>query len=137
MVLFSALLAGWLLVSSAVAYRLTRRHDARLDEPTPSLAWGHLENHRIATRDGQELGAWFVAGSDEAPGVLVLHGHKGRRWNSLSRAELLAARGFAVLMISLRAHGDSTGDFDDVGFGARHDVLAAVEFLEAAGRAGR
>jgi alpha-beta hydrolase superfamily lysophospholipase len=34
-------------------------------------------------------------------------------------------------MISLRAHGDSTGDYHDVGFSARRDVCAAVEFLEA------
>jgi alpha-beta hydrolase superfamily lysophospholipase len=33
-------------------------------------------------------------------------------------------------MISLRAHGDSTGDFNDMGYSARHDVVAAVEFLE-------
>jgi alpha-beta hydrolase superfamily lysophospholipase len=33
-------------------------------------------------------------------------------------------------MISLRAHGDSTGDFDDIGFSSRHDVTAAVKFLE-------
>jgi pimeloyl-ACP methyl ester carboxylesterase len=131
MVLFGAMLAGWLLISSTVAYRLTRRHGARLAEPAPSPAWGHLESHRIATRDGQELGAWFAAGRDDAPSVLVLHGHKGRRWNSLGRGELLASCGFAVLMISLRAHGDSTGDYDDVGFGARNDVVAAVEFLEA------
>jgi len=32
-------------------------------------------------------------------------------------------------MISLRAHGDSTGDFNDVGYSARHDVVVAVEFL--------
>src|SRR5262245_22452432 len=46
-----AVLASWLLVSSAVAYRLTRRLQARSDEPFPSLAWGHLESYRIATRD--------------------------------------------------------------------------------------
>ena len=63
--------------------------------------------------------------------MLVLHGHKGRRGSSLGRAEILAKQGYAVLMITLRAHGDSSGDYDDIGFGARHDVIAAVEFLEA------
>ena len=33
-------------------------------------------------------------------------------------------------MISLRAHGDSSGEFNDIGYSARHDVVAAVEFLE-------
>ena len=60
----------------------------------------------------------------------MLHGHKGRRQNSLGRAEILAEQGYAVLMVTLRAHGDSSGDYDDIGFGARHDVIAAVAFLE-------
>jgi alpha-beta hydrolase superfamily lysophospholipase len=33
-------------------------------------------------------------------------------------------------MVSLRAHGDSTGDVNDVGYSARHDVIAAIEFLQ-------
>ena len=35
-----------------------------------------------------------------------------------------------MLMISFRAHGDSTGDFNDIGFSARQDVVAAIAFLE-------
>jgi alpha-beta hydrolase superfamily lysophospholipase len=40
-------------------------------------------------------------------------------------------------MISLRAHGDSTGERNNIGLSARRDVVAAVEFLErrAPGRA--
>ena len=34
-----------------------------------------------------------------------------------------------MLAITLRAHGDSTGEVNDIGWGARHDVVAAVEFL--------
>jgi pimeloyl-ACP methyl ester carboxylesterase len=33
-------------------------------------------------------------------------------------------------MISLRAHGDSTGDLNDFGYSARHDVEAAIDWLE-------
>ena len=127
----AVLCTAWLLVSSAVAYRLTRRHDPRFVEPAPGPGWERLESHRIATRDGEQIGAWFADGRDDAPSVLVLHGHKGRRRNSLGRAEILAKQGYAVMMVTLRAHGDSTGHYDDVGFGARHDVVAAVDFLEA------
>jgi uncharacterized protein len=130
-VAWAVLSAAWLLVSTAVAYRLTHRLGARHAEPAPSPAWGPLESHRIPTRDGEEIGAWFVDGRAEAASVLVLHGHKGKRGNSLGRAEILAAQDYAVLMVTLRAHGDSSGDYDDIGFGARHDVIAAVAFLEA------
>lgn len=120
----------WLSVCSFVAYRLTHRLGVRADEVAPSPSWGRLEGERLKTRDGEEIGAWFLDGRPGAASVLVLHGHKGKRGHSLGRAELLASRGYAVLMITLRAHGDSTGDFDDIGFGARNDVIAGVDFLE-------
>jgi uncharacterized protein len=41
----------------------------------------------------------------------------------------LADARFTVLAISLRAHGDSTGEVNDIGWSARHDVSAAVRFL--------
>src|SRR5262249_25598952 len=121
----------WLSVSSVVAYKLTHRRGLGAEEVAPSPSWGRLEGQRLKTGDGEEIGAWFIDGRLEAASVLVLHGHKGQRRNSLGRAELLASRGYAVLMITLRAHGDSTGDYDDVGFGAHSDVIAGVEFLEA------
>jgi uncharacterized protein len=129
-VITTVLVALWLLSSLAVAYALTRRHGPRADEPLPAISDWKLEDHRLQTSDGQELGAWFAEGNADGPSVLILHGHKAKRSNSLRRGKLLAARGCSVLMITLRAHGDSTGDFDDVGYSARHDVCAAVEFLE-------
>ena len=64
------------------------------------------------------------------PSVVLLHGNGGDRASCLPRAELLAGAGYSVLPVTLRAHGDSTGDFNDLGYSARHDVVAAVEFLE-------
>jgi uncharacterized protein len=126
----TVVMAVWLLSSLAVAYALTRRHGPRSVEPLPDIADWQLESHRLKTSDGEELGAWFAEGQPEGPSVLLLHGHRGRRSNSLRLGKLLASQGCAVLMISLRAHGDSTGEFDDVGFSARRDVCAAVDFLE-------
>jgi alpha-beta hydrolase superfamily lysophospholipase len=121
----------WLVLSIAIAYRLTHRPRPRFEEHRPSVAWGTFEDHRIRTRDGEELGAWFMAGRDDRPSVLLLHGNKGSRESSLNRAQIFAAEGCSVLLISLRAHGDSTGNYHDIGFSARRDVWAAVEFLEA------
>ena len=42
----------------------------------------------------------------------------------------LAETHFTVLAISLRAHGDSTGEINDFGWSARRDVTAAVAFLQ-------
>jgi alpha-beta hydrolase superfamily lysophospholipase len=123
-------LALWLILSWAVAYRLTRRPHPWFAEPVPSVTWGEVEAHRLRSRDGHELGAWLVRGNDEAPSVLLLHGNGGSRGKCLDRAAILAGEGCTVLLISLRAHGDSTGAFNDIGYGARHDVIAAIDFLE-------
>ncbi len=125
-----ALFAVWVVVSLAVAYRLTRRLHPRADEPVPRITWGQIEAERIMTSDGQELGAWFIDRPDQAPSVLLLHGSGGNRGHALGRAKTLVADGYATLMISLRAHGDSTGEYNDIGWGARADVWAAVDFLE-------
>lgn len=121
--------AVWLLASYAAAYKLTRRSGPSQAEPAPALAWGHAIPFRLSTADGQELGAWFIDGRPDRPIVLLLHGNGGRRSACLAEAELAASTGSAVLLISFRAHGDSTGEVNDFGYSGRRDVIAAVEWL--------
>ena len=125
-----SMLALWLIVSWVAAYQLTRRPLPWFAEPAPVVTWGELEAHRLRTPDGYELGAWLARGKEEAPSVLLLHGNRGSRRKCLDRAAVLAASGCTVLLVSLRAHGDSTGEFNDIGFSARHDVVTAIDFLE-------
>lgn len=124
------LLAAWLGVSWIVAYQLTRRRRPAFAEPVPAVAWATFEAERLRTTDGHEIGAWYAPGRADRPVVVAIHSNGGSRRNVLDRAELLAGQGSGVLLISLRAHGDSTGEFNDIGFGARHDVIAAVASLE-------
>ncbi|WP_439620819.1 alpha/beta hydrolase [Gemmata sp.] len=123
--------AGWLLVSYAAVYHLTRRARPPYPEPAPDIAWGRVAPVRLATADGQELGAWFIDGRADRPLVVLLHGNGGSRSARLAEAELAARAGSPVLMVSQRAHGDSTGAVNDFGFSGRFDVVAAVEWLRA------
>jgi uncharacterized protein len=130
LVLCSLTLVLWLLVSLVVADRLTRRPHSAFAEPPPAVAWGRFEPLRLRSDDGEDIGAWFLEGEPDAPSVLLVHGNRGRRGDCLDRAEIFVARGCSLLLISLRAHGDSSGQFNDIGYGARHDIIAAVDFLE-------
>jgi alpha-beta hydrolase superfamily lysophospholipase len=123
-------LAVWLLASLVAVYAMTRRPRPHFDEPVPVVDWARFEPLRIATPDGEELGAWIAEGEPDAPSVLILHGYRGSRRNCLPYAELIASTHASALLVSLRAHGDSTGRRHDVGYSARHDVVAAVEYLE-------
>ena len=129
---FGAVLAAvtWLLCSYAVAYRLTRRPLARCDEPVPEVTWGRIESLRLSTVDGEQIGGWFIDGRPDQPVVLLLHGNGASRSACLPQAEMAGLVGCSVLMISLRAHGDSTGELNDFGYSARQDVLAAIDWLE-------
>jgi uncharacterized protein len=131
LILLASLVPLWLLGSLFFAHRLTHRKGHRADEPAPRVSWAKFEPSRIATSDGHDLGAWFAQGRVELPSVVLLHGNGGNRGSVLDRAELLAVEGYSVLPVTLRAHGDSSGDFNDFGYSARFDVISAVEFLEA------
>ena len=128
-VVLAVLTAVWMLTSAAVAYHLTRRTAPAFSEPVPDVPWAQFELHRIHTGDGEEIGAWLHRATNDAPTVLLLHGNGGSRRSCLPHARWLVEENFGVLMISLRAHGDSSGTLNDFGYSARHDVIAAIDFL--------
>lgn len=121
----------WLVASYAAADRLTQRGAPLHAEPAPVVAWGSITPVRLSTADGEQLGGWFIEGHADKPTVLILHGNGRKRSTCLKEAELVANAGCSVLLVTQRAHGDSTGDFNDFGFSARLDVIAAVEWLRA------
>jgi uncharacterized protein len=119
----------WLAVSGVVAWKLTRRLGPPHPEPPLAFAWGHIESHRLATADHQEIGAWLVRGDRQKACVVLLHGIGATRGQMLQVMQWLAEAHYTALTITQRAHGDSTGEVNDCGWGARHDAVAAVEFL--------
>ncbi|MFY0566077.1 alpha/beta hydrolase [Archangium lansingense] len=121
---------GWAGSGAVVTWRLTRRARPVFPEPAPTLARGAIEAHRLVTADGLGVGAWLVRGEPGTPCVLMLHGNGGSRTSLRSLLELLAGQGHCVLALSLRTHGDSEGEVNDLGWSARQDVLAGIAFLE-------
>lgn len=119
----------WLAVSAAVVDRFTSRSREAFAEPPPKVDWGPLESLRVTTADGEEIGAWLVRGDAKKGCVLLLHGNGGSRREMLRVMQWLAESHYTALAISLRAHGDSTGQTNDIGWSASRDVIAAVDFL--------
>ncbi|HEV3383278.1 MAG TPA: alpha/beta fold hydrolase [Gemmata sp.] len=123
----------WLFGSWLVADQMIQRAAPIRAESPPVIAWGEIRPLRLSTVDAEELGGWYIPGEKSSPTVLLLHGNGGTRGDCLDQAEWLAKAGYPLLLITLRAHGDSTGDLNDIGFSARHDVIAAVAWLEKNG----
>ena len=86
----------------------------------------HGESVTIQSASGARLRGWFVPGRKGVGAVVLLHGVRGSRLDTLGRARLLSKAGFAVLLIDLQAHGESGGDRITFGYRESHDAQAAV-----------
>ena len=130
LVILLVLVAIWLGASFAVAWKRTSRADPIAAEPAAPESLGIVDSLRLKTEDDEELGAWFFPGPAEKPAVILLHGNRARREAMCDIAQLLHEAGYPLLIPTMRAHGDSTGDRNDFGYSARHDVVAAVAEVE-------
>ena len=128
---------GYFAVCGYVATQLTKpeRHS---QINTPAAFGLEFEDTVVTARDGLALAGWFIpyAGSDRA--VAVIHG-KGQCRSCefdgrfLEFAAGLHAGGFNLLLVDLRAHGQSEGRNFTLGDQERLDVLGAVDWLQGRG----
>src|SRR5262245_52637498 len=130
LVIVVVLVSTWLLCCTLVTYKLTHRLSPRFAEPAPIINWATVQSFELVTKDKQTIGSWFIEGDADRPIVLVLHGNGACRSWMMNETEMLHISGFGVMLISTRAHGDSTGEFNDIGYSAQHDVVAAVDWLQ-------
>ncbi len=101
-----------------------------LPQETPAdYAMPYMDVEFVA-EDGMRLAAWFVPADDSpSAAVVIAHGLGGNRGSHLPTAAMLHAHGYAVLLLDLRAHGESGGEFKSYGYYEALDVLAAVDYL--------
>lgn len=126
----------WAGLSYTIArYSVVRRCPPYLEKLPESDKMAFVE-HRLTSRDGQSIGSWYAPGLSASPVVVLVHGNQNDRSQCLPYAQLFHELGCGTLLITMRAHGDSSGEWNDFGYGGRLDVVAAVEFLKqhAAGR---
>lgn len=127
--LLVALTILWFLGAGVATFLLTHRLSNPRPQPPPIVNWATLEQIRLHTDDGQEIGAWLNRTGSRPAVVLFLHGIKHDRQDWLRQMEMLSKQGYASMAISFRAHGDSTGRVEDFGYGARFDIVTAVHYL--------
>ncbi len=92
-------------------------------------AWEHVT---LRARDGLRLHALFLA-AERPMGKLAIfhHGFTSHAVDNASHAKFFHEQGYEVLLLDLRAHGESEGDY--VGFGIldRYDTLEWVRWARA------
>lgn len=103
------------------------------DRSTPPPAAEVLPGARdvtLHTEDGLELTAWLVPSAEERDtglAVMYLPGNGGNRSGRAPTADLLAERGFTVLLVDYRGYGGNPGRPSETGLAA--DGLAAHDWL--------
>jgi fermentation-respiration switch protein FrsA (DUF1100 family) len=126
--------AGLVLVGvvPGLVWSLQRRLIYLPDRGMPRPAGAVLPTARdvlLRTRDGLELGAWYVPGSgpERRAAVLVAPGNAGNRAGRALLAARLSALGLAVLLVDYRGYGGNPGHPSEDGLA--RDVRAAHRYL--------
>jgi hypothetical protein len=106
--LVEALFALYILVPTVAAFADV--HPTRLPIAVPPTELGlSAEQVSLKTIDNIKIAGWYIPSRNGAA-IILLHGQNGNRTQMLPYARILAEHGFGVLLLDLRAHGDSEGD---------------------------
>jgi pimeloyl-ACP methyl ester carboxylesterase len=106
---------------------VARPHRAPVCCTTPGDLGLEYKNVSFTTNDGLTLYGWYIPSQNRAV-VIISHGIGGNRLGHLEQGAFLAEHGFGVLLLDLRAHGESDGDL--VSFGG-NDIIAALDYLKS------
>jgi hypothetical protein len=121
-VLWVALAALW-VTPFVIAY--IGGHVSRSSVPPAAALGASHEDVTLRTSDGLKLEGWYVPSRNGAA-VILFPGRKG----PLTRARMLARRGFGVLLFDRRGEGRSEGDPDSWGWDFNKDIGAGIDFLK-------
>jgi fermentation-respiration switch protein FrsA (DUF1100 family) len=138
------LLVAYIGISAFAADVLTTPRRQFSTTETPATFGLSYQDTRFPARgDDVSIAGWYIPrqGSDRA--VILVHGKDSSRTQEFGGdfpdfAAALNQRGFSVLMIDMRGHGQSGDAHFSFGLNEQRDILGAVDWLESQGyRPGR
>ena len=119
----------WMVTSRV--FRVTHPRIGRLSRTgDPANISFPCQQLYFSSRDGIKLFAWYKPGPKRAA-IILVHGVTGSGVHMAHHGAALSSRGYAVLMLDLRAHGRSEGDTASWGWAEINDVLGAVDLLQS------
>lgn len=107
-VLWGLLALAGLLGGANVAIRRGLAAPRVVEAASPQgLPWREV---RLPTVNGKRLFGWFIPAGERAPALVVMHGWGGNAGMMLPLAAPLHERGYALLLVDARCHGQSDDD---------------------------
>lgn len=135
MTMVTILMAGVCGAATLAALRWAVWRGFRAPCPPVTMTPGDfgLPHHDVAipTANGKILAAWLVPAAPPAPLVVVMHGWGANAESMLPLAAVLHRRGFALLLVDARSHGNSDPDSFSSMPRFAEDIEAALDWLAA------
>jgi uncharacterized protein len=129
-----SLVAGFLAISAYAGYTLST--PKRIFEPEKAALFATPPiDVKFPTTDGLEIAGWFIPSTASNKALILVHGRNSSRTDELfpEFGAAIQRRGFSVLMIDLRGHGQSADAWVTMGLTERRDVTGAVNWLKQQG----
>jgi pimeloyl-ACP methyl ester carboxylesterase len=128
LLIFEALLVYYIVIPSFGAYYTV--HPTRLPIlVTPSEMGINYEEVYFLTEDNIQIKGWYIPSTNGAT-ILGVHGLNGNRTHTMPYMKILVEHGYGMLLIDLRAHGESGGDVFAAAWDSDQDVLAGLDYLK-------
>ena len=88
---------------------------------------------RLATNNGLKLEAWYMK-ADSAKGTVILfHGLNSNKGNVLGEAYEFLSLGYNAMLVDIRAHGNSEGVGNSIGYKESEEVKLAYDHVSKKG----
>lgn len=128
---FLAIVVLWVLLGYLATMPIVGNHRYwRQLRVRPADFGLNAEDVSFPSRDGISLRAWFIPAEGVARGTVILvHGIDGNRSDMLLRALVLVRNHYNTLLVDLRGHGESGGNYATPGYMEALDILGSVSYL--------
>jgi dipeptidyl aminopeptidase/acylaminoacyl peptidase len=131
----AAVIFGYVGLSLYAAVNYTTSPNRTLGSDRPSDYGLNYEEVAFpsAASDKLTIRGWWLSNPKTPRTLILVHGQNGTRVDQLLISKPLWDNGFNLLLIDMRGHGLSDGQYHTLGLYEQWDVVGAARFLESKG----